>query len=116
MNGWAAGLTYDLLGEEIENYGQIAPAFSGSDIGDSRYPDLIRLRNINVSLDQIWDELSWLGSNIATRFVSRLRSHSISAYQPSAPMFATAFFGLSYIQEHARRAVHALTLLKRCSD
>ena len=95
MYGGAGSPTNDLPGDHIESHGHIEPAFPGSDRGDVGYPNLIRLRNIKVSLDQIWDELSWLASNIPTRSVSRLRSHPIFTHQPSDPMFATAFSGFS---------------------
>ena len=80
------------------------------------FSNLIRLRHVEVLLDQIRDELSRLAADVSTRSVSRLRSHPIFPHQPSNTMFATAFSSLSEVQEHARRSVNALTVFERCVD
>ena len=66
MNGLPASPTDDFSGEKIEDDGHIEPALPGADVGNISYSNAVRLRNIEVSLHQIWDELSGLTSDIST--------------------------------------------------
>ena len=77
MNGRKCSPTDDFPGEQIENHGHIEPAFPLPNVDDIGHPDLIWLRDIEVPLNQISDELSWFASNVSTCSAARLRSHPI---------------------------------------
>jgi hypothetical protein len=108
MNGLPCSLTNDLSGEKIQYDGQIEPALPGTDVGDISHPNAVRLRNIEISLYQIWDEFSRLTSDISTRAISWHSTYIIFPHEPGNPVFASGFPSFPEVEKYARRAMHAL--------
>ena len=106
----------DLSGEQIHDDSEVEPALPGADIRNIRNPRLVWTRDVEIALQEVWDQLRGLGRRAVPDSIPSNRSDLINAHQPHYAVLAARLAGLPKIEEYSGRAVDTVACRKRRAD
>lgn len=108
MNGRPSRPAHYWSRMEIHDHGQIQPASPCTDKGTVCHPDVIRLGNRKLSLEDIPDHDSRLVDRYPSRSIAVQGPQAIFAHQARDSVLAAGLTGLSKIEKDTKCAVDAM--------
>ena len=106
----------DLSGEQIHDDSEVEPALPGTNIRNIRYPRLVWTRDVEIALQEVWDQLRGLGRRAMPDSIPSNRSDFINAHQPHHAVLAARLAGLPKIEEYSGRSVDTVACHKLRAD
>lgn len=106
----------DLSGEQIHDYSEVEPALPRANVGNIRNPSLVRARDVEIALEDVWDQLGGLGCGAVPGSISSDRSDLVNAHQSHHAMLAAGLAGLPKVEEYSWRSVDTVACRKRRAD
>src|SRR5664279_2568698 len=103
----------DLSGEQIHDHSEVDPALPSADVCNIRYPSLVWTCDVEISLQEVWDELGGLGRRAVPDSISSNRSDFVDAHQPHHAVLAASLAGLPKVEEYPGRSVDTVACRKR---
>ena len=61
----------NLSREQIQNHGEVEPALPGANVRYVRLPSLVRSRDFEIVLRDVWDQHEWLGCGVLPGSIPR---------------------------------------------
>src|SRR6266436_2947553 len=71
---------HDLSGEQIHDYSEVEPALPGANVCNIRNPSLVRTRDVEIALQDVWDQLGGLGRGVVPDSIPSNRSDFVNAH------------------------------------
>src|ERR1700676_5370308 len=78
----------DLSGEQIHDRSEVDPALPGANVCNIRNPSLVRADDVEIALEDVWDEDEGLGGGTVPSSIASGLSDLVIAHQSHHPMLA----------------------------
>src|SRR5450631_1140960 len=113
---WSRRPPDDLSGEQIHDYSEVEPALPGANVRNIRNPSLVWTRDVEIALQDVWDQLGGLGRGAVPDSIPSNRSDFVNAHQPHHAVLAASLAGLSKVEEYSWCSVDTVACRKRRAD
>jgi len=106
----------DLSGEQIHDHSEVEPALPSADVCNIRNPSLVWTCDVEIALQDVWDELGGLGRRSVPDSIPSNRSNLVDAHQPHHAVLAAGLSDLPKVEEYSWCSVDTVACHKRRAD